>query len=110
MTTLILNSGDTIVMGDSIAVKVVASQSVVSGGTDTTCNDVWIVAVICAALVLITLIAAITVLRWKAAVITAEKSERDDRDRQEKENCERKIEAEKLKRQWELEDKGYIKK
>ena len=71
------------------------------------CNDVWIVAIICAAVVLVVLIAAVTVLRWKVAVIGAQKSEREDKNKQEKENCERKMEADKLKRQWALEDKGF---
>ena len=99
MSTFILNPGDTIVMSDSLVVKVVkaveAYQPVVNAvkEAETNSNDVYVIAVISAAVVVVALIAAFTVLRWRVAKFVAQKSERDDQARKDREDCERRMAA-----------------
>jgi len=105
MSTIIIN--DTISMSDSIVVKVLNAADVCQtpvNEIETSCLDVYNVVIVCAALVIVALIAAVVVLRWKVAVLAAEKSEREDKKEKEKEECVRKMDADKTKREWDVQD------
>lgn len=96
MSTYILDTNDTIVMNDSIVVKISktadACQTCVHEAA-TNWTDVEIVKYICIALVIIALIAACAVWLWKKAEIDAEEKERNARNTKEKEDNERKLKA-----------------
>lgn len=67
MSTLILNPNDTILLKDTIVVKFaeVAEKChpiVIKG--ETNCNDVTIVAIICGAIIILAIIAAIVITLW----------------------------------------------
>ena len=94
MSTYILNPNDTIVMSDSIVVKMTKAADaclMFVNETATNCNDVMIVSVICVAIVLVALIAKQALSSWKKA----------ESDYQEKEflNKQKKDEAESLRKQ-----------
>ena len=105
MSTIIIN--DTISISDSIVVKVLNAADVCQtpvNEIETSCLDVYNVAITCAALVVVAFIAAVAVLRWKAAVLAAEKSKREALAAKEKDDCERKMAADIKKREWDVQD------
>ena len=71
MSTFIVNLNDTIVLGDTIRVKVAkvaeVCQPVIVKETETSCNDVKIVAAICATIVLVAAIIALVLFKWLSA-------------------------------------------
>ena len=67
MSTFIINLNDTTVVNDSVFAKVVKLSEVyqpVVTEAETNCNDVMIVAIICVAMILLSIIAAIVISLW----------------------------------------------
>lgn len=88
MSTLIVNPNDTIALSDAIVVKVADVCQPMVQEPETSCNDVTIVAIICATIVLVALIAMFSFLIWKCREHKAEaeskekEREKDEKDRQ----------------------------
>jgi uncharacterized protein YxeA len=107
MSTFIINLNDTIAMSDSAVVelaKVISSCQPCIRGTETNCNDVIIVAFICLAIVFVAFIAVFGFLYWKSMEIKADQEEREFQKTKEKEECQRKLDANKNNRSNMLED------
>lgn len=96
MSTFIINLNDTIAMSDSAIVelaKVINTCQPCVQEAETNCKDVIIVAIICAAIVLVAVIAKWAVLSWKDAEKNAADAERKAKEEKEKEENKRKREA-----------------
>ena len=105
MSTFIINLNDTIVMSDSAIVelaKVVSTCQPCVQETETNCYDVKIVVIICAAIVLVALIAKWAVWSWKRAERKAADAERKAKKIKEEEESERKIKSDLLDKYIEL--------
>lgn len=97
MSTIVVTPGDVIVVSDSIAVKMSKVTDVlqpVIKGAETNGQDVIIAVAItfavCATIIIVAWIAKSTILSWKEKVIEAQKQERTDRAKIEKEESDRK--------------------
>lgn len=97
MGTFIVNLNDTIVLSDTVCVKVAKAAEVckllVEKEAETNCNDVKIVAYICGAIVLVALFGLIAVVYWKEREIGNAEKERTAKATKEKEECNRKTNA-----------------
>lgn len=99
MSTFIINLNDTIAMSDSAIVelaKVINTCQPCVQEAETNCYDVKIVAIICAAIVLVALIAKWALWSWKEAEQEASKAEREAKEEKEKVESERKLKADLL--------------
>lgn len=103
MSTFILNPNDTIVLNDSIIVKVTEATAACQP-VETNCSDVCIVALICLAFIVVAWIAKCAICSWQKANIDFKKREFDDKRTKEKEESERKQKAEEKNRTWQHED------
>lgn len=94
MSTFLLNPNDSLIINDSIVVKMTkatdACQTCVSE-TATNCNDVMIVLIICTAIVLVALIAKWALWSWKKTEYEHKKEEFKAKKKKEKEESERKL-------------------
>ena len=97
MSTIVVNPGDVIVVNDSIAIKMSKVteilQPVVKGAETNWQNVIIAVAItfaVCVTIIIVAWIAKSTILSWKEKVIEAQKQERTDRAKKEKEESDRK--------------------
>lgn len=107
MSAFILNLNDTIAMNDSLFLelaKVMNSCQPCVQEAETNCKDVLIVAIICATIVLVALIAKWAIWSWQDGVITSKEQERKDKEEKEVAECKRKQDADKTNRDWQLDD------
>lgn len=90
MSTLMLSS-----QCESVFAKVIESLLTNNAPVEnaTSCEDVWIVGIICLAVFLVVLVAAFTILAWKTKEIKAKENERKAKDAKEGMDCERKQKA-----------------
>jgi len=94
MSTFIINLNDTIAMSDSAVVelaKVISACKPCVQEAGTNCNDVWIVVIVCIAIVLVALITKRAICSWKDANVNVLKEERLEKARKEKEEAQRKM-------------------
>lgn len=103
MSTFILNPNDTMVLSDSIIVKATKAASVCQP-VETNYFDVCIVALICLAFIVVAWIAKCAICSWQKANIDLKKKELDDKRTKEREESERKQNAEEKNRTWQHED------
>lgn len=93
---------------DTLVVKVVKTADVVCQPiikeAETSDYDVWIVGIICATIVLVAIVAVFGFLYWKNMEIKAGQEEREFQKTKEKEECQRKQDANKNNRSNMLED------
>ena len=98
MSSLLLNSDTIIVVSDSILAKLVKTAELSQGVNDAETNsyDVLIVFIICAAIVLVALIAKWILRSWKNAELESLKEEFKNKREKEETDCMRKQKAELL--------------
>ena len=93
---------------DTLVVKVVKATDVVCQPiikeAETSCNDVMIVGIICVAIVLVAIVAVFGFLYWKNMEIKADREEREFQKTKEKDECQRKQDANKNNRSNMLDD------
>lgn len=92
---------------DSVVTKVCGSLVPVVKETHeagTNCHDVWIVGIICTSIVIVAFIGAFVVLSWKSKEIKEKENERGSIKQKDKDEYDRKKEANEQNRQWMLED------
>ena len=97
MSLIIVAPNDTVVISDSITVKVTKAieflqPTMTEAGTNS--EDVMVAIVICATLVIIALMAFITFYLWKKKELSAIEQERKDKRNFEIQDCHRKMLAE----------------
>lgn len=100
--TYILNPNDTIVLSDSIVMKVTDAYQACVNKAETNCNDVKIVFIICAAIVLVALIAMGIVWLRKWFELKILKEEFENKKKKEEEDSIRKQEATLLEKKLEI--------
>ncbi len=99
MSTFIINLNDTIAMSDSAVVelaKVINTCQPCVKELGTNCNDVAIVGIICATIVVIALIAKWAIWSWQKAEIAFKEKERNDKEAKEEKDETRKQKADLL--------------
>ena len=107
MNAVILNLNDTIAMSDSTVVELVKALNACQPcihEAETSCNDVKIVGIICIAIVIVAIVAVIGFLYWKNMEIKAGQEERNFQKTKEKDECQRKQDANNINRSNMLED------